>query len=98
MSGKCSKMHEKNSDFNPNPGYQKYVDVWLGVIFDFQATNRKEGRYTFVAKPLTSHLGSSREPGVHASYPLRVHKNSTINRWFPMIIEIKTAENAVFLT
>jgi hypothetical protein len=72
--------------------------VWLGAIFDFQATNRKEGRCNFVAKALTSHLGRARPPGVHAPYPPRVHKNSTINRGFPMIIEIKTAENAVFLT
>ncbi len=47
----------------------------LGLLFDSQATNKKEESAPAAAEASTSHSERAREPGVkYASYPLGVHK------------------------
>ncbi len=62
-----------------------------------QTTNSLEGGAPAVAEASTSHLGRAREPEVkEAPKQPRVLKSSTINRRFPILIDTKIADNAVF--
>ncbi len=66
--------------FNTNPdGYKNCVAVWLGVIYDYQATNRKQGRLHVKAPLPPPHFYWS--PGIYDSQPAGIHKKATTNRW-----------------
>ncbi len=59
---------------------KKNIAVWLGVIYDFQMTNRKQGRLQQEPPPPwhtpIGHLGV-----IYDSRPARMEKNTTRNRW-----------------
>jgi hypothetical protein len=70
----------------------------LKVIFDSQATNRKEVDAPAIVEASTFHLERARYVACSLTCPQppRVHKDGTINRKFPILIDIKITENAVF--
>jgi hypothetical protein len=53
---------------------KKDVDMQLGVHFDPQTTNSKEGGAQAILEALTSYLERAREPGVPPGVPPGVHK------------------------
>ncbi len=68
---------------NPYPGMaiRKCVAVWLGVIYDFQATNRKDGGLSVRHPPSSAFLlvaWESDKPHIRPEYT-KTHRHKQVN-------------------
>jgi hypothetical protein len=64
--------------FNPDPGgYKKCITMWLGVTYDFQATNRKQGGLPVRTHHPRQRIAIGRLGVVYDSQPAGIHKNTS---------------------
>jgi hypothetical protein len=63
---------------------KNYIVVRLGVIYDSQASNRKQGTPGEGPSPPTPLIGCLGV--IYDSQPSRIHTNSTRNRWKLLVL------------
>jgi hypothetical protein len=82
-------------NINPNPmAIKKCVAVRLEIIYDYQATNRKQGGLP-VRVPSPCHTPFSHLDVIYDSQLAQIHKNTTTKRWKLFLFEEKLPKTAL---